>query len=1096
MKPEEGNKNEKLRKKDNFNIKLNYDYNSFENIILSNQKQKPIDLKMQKKDKNITLNQNLLNNINQNELKSKSLTEMPSNKNTEANTNLKNGLYQDLIHDNDDNNGINEAMNNEYDSNKRYIQTTRNNIRQPSNMFKDNIDKIEKDFKDIMKQKDSFENILHVNDLVSDSNEKNYFKSNYNNKKSKKDEETKDFQTMELISKKSNKNYRKKNNNTKINKLHEEYLLTNEDLDFDNNKDIKYMKKNITNLRRYKSNPKLNIPIETYCFDDSEDNIEKKDKDKKDSNFIIQNKFDLLYKAHFILKKKYEILKNNMNILQKSLKQKNYDISQMKKVLLSNNQQINFLSALKDSNLKTIKDNEDLITNLKKTITNLNSKIIDYKTKLSSALINGNYNTIKNENESLKIYLNERDKTINTLKNSLSFLTQNLDIILNNPNENEINEKIINECEQKIKSLKEQMNQKLIEFNNVKNQNLEEKYNEIQKENENINQILKEKNLEIEKYKDNIKELNENIKNKNQEINEIKNKYEIIKKNLELKESEIEGKNKKINELNNNLEKKNNEIKDLKKLLDIKNLEIEERTKKADLQIINQSSLEFYRQVKKYEVDIKNKKNYLTQNNIIKIDDINNLNDNNSFSINSNKINSDNNFEKNKTNTYNKFFIKKIKNSNLNFKNNDHLNKELLFNDRHRYNNKSRIKTNFDYFNNGTNFENEPRKTTRSISNLNYRKNKNNKNFNTIIKNNLLFNQTSNENINKNKDSFTEMTPKLKFHLFNNNDEDIKKIKRPKKNNRSRKTSSNLLLSTSTLSVSQNENIKSMTHLEKSPSNYDYIYSLINSDLISFNLKQKKFEIIKVNDNTKGVFTSYISHYEQNKLQPLQLNTKKYFYIIMHKYIFYYESSLNSINILAKSFSSHLNGKFIQIENNLYLISGNDNVQCELYSLITNKIKSLPNTNFPRINSGICNVNNEYIYIFFGQFCENSIERLNIKNLNFDKKWEIIRINEINRINNNSFICLEKCLTFLDDYNNIIIFGGHDYNNQKCNKNIFGFNLDDNSFSTIGKIDSCALYGNQYIKLDESIFAVFDEINGLHFFNKELDYHEIFNLNL
>ena len=161
-----------------------------------------------------------------------------------------------------------------------------------------------------------------------------------------------------------------------------------------------------------------------------------------------------------------------------------------------------------------------------------------------------------------------------------------------------------------------------------------------------------------------------------------------------------------------------------------------------------------------------------------------------------------------------------------------------------------------------------------------------------------------------------------------------------------------------------------------------------------------------------------------------------------------------------------------------------------------NQNKSLPNTNYPRINSGICNLNNEYIYVFFGQFCENSIERLNIKNLNFDKKWEIIKIKEINGINKNSFIYLEKFITFLDDYNNIIIFGGQDYNNEKSNKSIFGFNLNDNSFSTIGKIDSCALYGNQYIKLDESIFSVFDENNGLHFFSKELDYHEIFNLNL
>ena len=317
-----------------------------------------------------------------------------------------------------------------------------------------------------------------------------------------------------------------------------------------------------------------------------------------------------------------------------------------------------------------------------------------------------------------------------------------------------------------------------------------------------------------------------------------------------------------------------------------------------------------------------------------------------------------------------------------------------------------------------------------------------------------------------------------------------------KPENKQIKHPTRLILSTSTLSVSQNENIRSITYPEKSIFNNEYIYSLINSDIISFNLKQKKFEIIKINDNTKGTFTSYISYYRQNKLKPLLLNTRKYFYILMQKYIFYFKSSSNNINILTKTFSSHLNGKFIQIENNLYLISGNNNTQCELYSLIMQQNKVLPSTNIPRINSGICNVNNEFIYLFFGQFCENSIERLNIKNLNFDKKWEIIKIKEINCNNNMNVIYLEKFITFLDDYNNIIIFGGEDYNNEKCNKNIFGFNLEDNSFSTIGKIDSSALYLNQYIKLDESIFSVFDENNGLHFFSKELDYHEIFNLNL
>ena len=1086
MKSEKENQNENLKKKENLDIKLNYDYHFYENLIINNPKTKPINLQP-KKDSKVIINKNILNNINQNDIQKKSLTEMVSNKNTEVNINSKNGLYQDFIYDTNNNN---ETTN--YDNSKRYIQTTRKNIKHSSKILNNNMKIIEKDN---LKQKDPYENKLNINDLLIDSNEKKYYDTNFN-KKRKKKEETKEFQSLELLNKKNKNLSRMKNSNAMINKLHEEYLLTNEDLDFDNDKDINYYKKDIKNLKSYRSNPQLITPVDTDTFDISEEKNENKKKNKKISNLVIQDKFDLLYKDHFILKTKYEMLKTNMNILQKKLKQKNYDISQMKKVLLSNKQQINFLSTLKDSNLKTLKDNEDLITNLKNAITNLNSKIIDYKNKLS-LLNNNNYNALKSENESLKIYLNDRDKTITTLKNSLSFLTQNLDNILNNSNNNEANEKIIIECEQKIKTLKEQMNQKLYEFNIEKNQNLEDKFYKIKKENENITKILEQKNFEIEKYTINIKELNENISNKNKEIIEIKNEFEKIKKNLEDKEKELEEKNVKIKELNNDIEKKNIEINDLKKTLDMKNLEIEERKKKNDFQIMNQSSLEFYRQVKKYEVDIKNKKNYLTQNNFIKIDDINNSNDNNSFSINSNKLNSENNYEKSNNNSNNKFFIKKIKSPNLDLKNKNHLNKDLLFNNKGSYSNKFRIKTNFDYFNNENNYEKERGKTMRSLYNFNYRKYKSNKNFNTIIGNNLLFNQTSNTNMNNtNKDSFINRPNTLKLHLFNDNDEDIKKVKNRKINNKQSKHSTNLVLSTSTISVSQNENIKSMSYPEKSAFNYEYIYSLINSDLICFNLKERKFDIIKINDNTKGIFSSYISYYKQNRLQPLLLNTSKYFYIVMQKYIFYYDFSLNSIDILAKTFSNHLNGKFIKIENNLYLISGNNNTHCELYSLIINQNKSLPSTNYPRINSGICNVNNEYIYIFFGQFCENSIERLNIKNLNFDKKWETIKIKEINGINKNSFIYLEKFMTFLDDYNNIIIFGGQDYNNEKCNKSIFGFNLNDNSFSTIGKIDSCALYGNQYIKLDESIFSVFDENNGLHFFSKELDYHEIFNLNL
>ena len=780
-------------------------------------------------------------------------------------------------------------------------------------------------------------------------------------------EESKDYETLELITKKSN--------NKKNNKKTDNYIITNDNIDIDveeEEESIEYSNNENKVLKNYKSNPHLNT------VRDNHSNV------NKCANFIMQNKYDELYKEYFNTKTKYEISKTNMNILQKKLKQKNEYISQLKKILISNKHQISFLISLKDSNAKSLKDNETLINNLKLTIANLNTKIIELKNKLSQKIQSNLTNDeIKVENDTLKIYLNDRDKTISTLKNSLAFLTQNLDSILH-----------ITENDKK----------------------------------------LNEYNIEkLEKYLINMKELNENINKKNKEIIDIKNDNEQLKKN-------IEDKNIQIKDLNIIIEQKNKEINDMQKLI----LEKNNNNFSKELKVIKQSSFVLYHKIKKNE---------------------------------------------------NKIVIKKIKKNQSESKNKNHFNKEKLFK-----NNKFRIKTNFDYFNDNDDdfIENEPKKTMKSLYNINYRKNKSNKNFNTIIGNNFFINRTTTTNLN-NIESKIDTERTLKLHLYNTNDDDLKKnysIKPYNKNNKIKKQKSNLILSTSTISLSQNENIKSITYPEKSASNFDFIYSLVNnSDLICFNLKQKKFDIRKINDNTKGIYTSYISYYRQNKLQPLLLNTQKYFYILMQKYIFYYDSSLNCINILTKAFSNHLNGKFIQIENSLYLISGNKNTQCELYSLIIKENKLLPSTNYPRINSGICNINDEYIYIFFGQFCQNSIERLNIKNLNYDEKWEIIQINEFNAINDNN-IYLNKFMTFLDDYNNVIIFGGEDYNNEKSNKNIYGFNLYEKSLAIIGKIDSSAKYCNQYIKLDESIFAVFDENNGLHFFSKELDYHEIFNLNL
>ena len=123
---------------------------------------------------------------------------------------------------------------------------------------------------------------------------------------------------------------------------------------------------------------------------------------------------------------------------------------------------------------------------MKKALTNA---VITNIGNIQNTLFSNDYNKIKEENESLKIYLNEKDNTISTLKNSVSFLTKNLDSLLNNSNNN-ANEKIITECEQKIKLLKEQMEQNLNKINTEKNQNFEEKMNAMKSECDKLSKLL------------------------------------------------------------------------------------------------------------------------------------------------------------------------------------------------------------------------------------------------------------------------------------------------------------------------------------------------------------------------------------------------------------------------------------------------------------------------------------------------------------------------------------------------------------------------------------------------------------------------------
>jgi hypothetical protein len=288
-------------------------------------------------------------------------------------------------------------------------------------------------------------------------------------------------------------------------------------------------------------------------------------------------------------------------------------------------------------------------------------------------------------------------------------------------------------------------------------------------------------------------------------------------------------------------------------------------------------------------------------------------------------------------------------------------------------------------------------------------------------------------------------------------------------------------------------------NLDKSKVNnqmvYENIYTLNENKIICFNLYEKKFILINPKDKTNGIFDNYISKVSS---PPLTLNTSQGFFILLDNYIFHYNELNNTINVLNQLLTPHKEGGFIYLNNEIYSISGKDCLQCEKYSIKKNINIKLPSVNYARINSGLCNINNEYLYIFFGNKCDNSIERLNLS-IDYEtmseyiNNWEYMQIN--NAMENGDKISLERFTLFLDDYNNVIILGGND-SKGNINQDIYGLNLDNNEIGVIGKIDTSALYIGQNIKIDDSIFAIYDSRNGLHFFNKELDYHEIYNFNL
>ena len=281
---------------------------------------------------------------------------------------------------------------------------------------------------------------------------------------------------------------------------------------------------------------------------------------------ITKEEFEKVTKENSELKTRNDIKETKYNELNNKVNDMENTINDLQKDLLVKEKEIKYLQTVENSNKLTLKDNDEVILNLKKTIENLqknskgtddninelNMKIENLEDEIKKKIkeINGlkidiknkedelneiskkipEYEKIINENkteimkgksdiqaeifekeklkseiESLNLYLKDREKTISSLKTSIAFLSKTFDNDLKSKSSTNIFNPNNNE------------NNKLKEDQLVYENMIENLENQIKK--------LKDKNNELEEEKNKYQiNLNENF----QQFEQIKYDYQLL----------------------------------------------------------------------------------------------------------------------------------------------------------------------------------------------------------------------------------------------------------------------------------------------------------------------------------------------------------------------------------------------------------------------------------------------------------------------------------------------------------------------------------------------------------------------------------------
>ena len=345
-------------------------------------------------------------------------------------------------------------------------------------------------------------------------------------------------------------------------------------------------------------------------------------------------------------------------------------------------------------------------------------------------------------------------------------------------------------------------------------------------------------------------------------------------------------------------------------------------------------------------------------------------------------------------------------------------------------------------------------------------------------------------------------------------------MKRGTKNNSKTSLSKKLNLNTD-LSLSDSEKNENNDEYNKIKRNIDissktifsvyYKYNKVS--ILAFDYENKLFSLHDFSD-----FGNFEENYKLslNNKGNLFLNVGKYLYIITGKnydLLYLFDSEKKTIIKLCKLGNNHSNGNLICYENNLICLSGDFNKSVEIYYIKKNIWDKMPEMIKERSSSGVCILNNKYIFNLFGynspskQYLDN-IEYFDITN-KLNKSWKLIDCKAFSLKIKNFFSITQN--------NKIIIIGGVIYNEIeeekiKYNNNFIKMMFSEDNFGNFNDIKieeliwkikdnnknkdySFLNVGKKIEDKNEVIYEVFDDKYNCHIFKGINNTHDLFYAN-